>query len=232
MKTIITLLFVLITTASIAQISNPQKQALLDLYHATQGEKWNTPWDLSQPVTTWKGVTVENGKVTEIFLLFNNLEGTLPESLNQLIHLKKLELSFNKLKGTLPTDLSSLTKLEFLALNGNNLHGTLPISLQQLTALKQLHLSSNNFSGSIPDGLGNLKNISVINLFDNQLTGTIPVEFKNLTHLKKLVVAENEILLTEQSKNLVFFKEDFARDTASIPPSNQSIIAIETPSEN
>ena len=85
----------------------------------TGGNEWNQSWDLSNDVSTWEGISIENRNVTEIRMLFNNLQGSLPTTLSQLSELRVLELSFNKLSGTLPDELGSLSHLEVLALNGN-----------------------------------------------------------------------------------------------------------------
>jgi len=108
------LLFTLVFAASgtFAQVSSLEKQALLDLYTATDGEQWNKSWDVNTPVANWYGVTVTKNKVTEINLMFNNLKGEIPNSIGNLKNINKLELSFNQLDGTLPESLGKLKELE------------------------------------------------------------------------------------------------------------------------
>src|SRR5690606_38772762 len=175
----------------LAQVSKEEKQVLLNLYTATNGPNWNTPWDLDEPVATWHGVTVNNNTVVGINLLYNNLNGPLPASLGTLKNLKKLELSFNPISGKLPPELGELEQLEVLAINATALEGNIPASLGKLTNLKQLHLSSNQLSGSIPEGLGDLKQIEVFNVFDNNLSGKLPLGLRTCVNLKELMVAEN-----------------------------------------
>ncbi|MGB3345566.1 MAG: hypothetical protein WBA61_16775 [Aequorivita sp.] len=174
-----------------AQVSLQEKQILLDLYTATDGQNWTNKWDLQEPVEKWHGITVEDGKVTEISLLFNNLNGTLPSSLGNLGYLRKLELSFNSISGGIPAGLGNLKELEVLAINGANLQGNIPAELGNLINLKQLHLSSNQLSGSIPLSLGYLPEIEVFNVFDNQLEGEVPIQLSYGVHLKQLMVAKN-----------------------------------------
>ena len=53
------------TTAVNAMVPKSEKNVLLELYKSTQGQKWNTTWDVNAPVDTWFGVTVQNGHVVE-----------------------------------------------------------------------------------------------------------------------------------------------------------------------
>lgn len=209
MKKLITLLSVLLFTAvMVAEVSPNQKDALTDLYIATNGDKWINTWDLDAPVATWHGVTVENNMVIAINLLFNNLNGTIPSSLSELRSLEKLELSFNKLSGTIPTSIGTLINLEVFAVNGNNITGEIPSSLGQLTALEQLHLSSNNLQGTIPVSVAQLGNLEILNVFDNMLTGTIPYALSDNANLKKLVIAENELTGSEAFASVLAFEQE------------------------
>lgn len=53
-------------------------------------------------------------------LLFNDLTGTIPESIVQLTKLTDLRLSWNQLTGTIPSKIGLLTKLEILDLSINS----------------------------------------------------------------------------------------------------------------
>ena len=220
----------LLTAVLFAQVSAKEKQALLDLYVATQGENWISTWDTNEPVALWKGITVENDHVVGISLLFNNMEGELPASLGDLTQLRILELSFNKISGTLPESFGNLANLEVLAFNGNYLVGNIPTSVDKLSKLKQLHLSSNNLNGTIPSAIGNLEALEVFNVFDNNLHGEIPEGLANHRSLRELMVAENNltsashfstVLLSNSGSNL-----DFKQPTLS--PGATTVIAIES----
>ena len=82
LKLIIACCFV--TLFSFANVSNSEKDALISLYNATQGDQWINTWDTATTVDTWYGVTVEEGKVVEINLSFNNLQGALPTAKNSV----------------------------------------------------------------------------------------------------------------------------------------------------
>ncbi|WP_114490705.1 leucine-rich repeat domain-containing protein [Candidatus Ulvibacter alkanivorans] len=228
-RILLTSLSLFVCALLVAQVSPKEKQALIDFYLATQGEHWVNTWNLNEPVSQWEGVTVTNNKVTAIQLLFNNIEGELPNSIGDLEHLTALELSFNKISGSLPESLGNLTQLKTLAFNSNNLSGPVPATLGQLSLLEELHLSSNNFTGTLPTVLGTLENITVFNVFDNDLSGEIPAGLANHRNLRELMVAENSfedtgnfsvVLLTNSGAGL-----DLNRP--SITPSPKTIIAIE-----
>ena len=135
------------------------KQALEALYNATGGANWanNDNWLSDEPISTWYGVNVSNGRVTD------------------------MELSFNQLTGTIPPELGNLSSLTFLYLHANRLTGTIPPELGNLTSLEGLGVHGNQLTGTIPTELGNLSSLTFLYLHDNQLTGTIPQSFTNLT---------------------------------------------------
>ncbi|MEH6763250.1 MAG: Two component regulator three Y domain protein [Aequorivita antarctica] len=229
-KALLTGGFLFIATLMVAQVSKQEKQVLLDFYSATNGQAWNITWNLEEPVTNWYGVTVENNTVTDIHMLFNNIDGSLPASLGQLKSLKKLELSFNPISGNIPVELGNLENLEVLALNGTEIQGNIPAELGKLLHLKQLHLSSNKLSGNIPESLGNLNEIEVFNVFDNDLSGMLPTQLAKCPNLKQLMVAENNfnnpndfsvVLLSNSGANI-----DLLNNSPHIEPV-RSIIAVE-----
>ena len=229
-KAILTCMFFFIVSIIMAQVSEQEKQVLINLYNTTNGPGWNIPWNLEKPVETWQGITIENDKVTGINLLFNNLNGALPASLGQLKNLKKLELSFNPISGNIPAELGNLENLEVLALNGTEIQGNIPTELGKLSHLKQLHLSSNKLNGSIPESLGNLSEIEVFNVFDNELSGKLPAQLAKCPNLKQLMVAENNfnnpddfsvVLLSNSGAKI-----DLLENAPHIEPA-QSIIAVE-----
>ena len=228
-KSISTLLMLLLTVVLSAQVAPAERQALLEFYHSTNGKNWNQSWDITAPVADWQGVTVENNTVTGLSLLFNNISGTLPESIGELKNLRILELSFNRISGTLPASLGNLSKLEMLAFNGNALTGNVPESLGAIKNLKQIHLSSNFLTGSLPGSLKNLKNLEVFNVFDNKLSGELPSEISKIKTLKEVIIAENDFTNTEHFSVILMSNSaslDF-NDTGVVPAA-KSVIAIET----
>ena len=230
-KLLLSLTFSLISIALIAQVSQKEEDALLDLYLATNGENWIQTWDINEPVASWHGVTVENDKVAAINLLFNNLEGNLPSSIGDLKNLRSFELSFNKISGSIPSEIGLLSKLEILALNGNNIEGSIPSTVGSLSALKELHLSSNKIGGTIPTTLSNLSNLEILNVFDNSISGTLPIALSYSENLKQIVIAENDIIEDNSFASLLLFK-NHADFKTSLTLSAKTIIASETRDDN
>ena len=168
--------------------------ALMALYNSTDGANWttNTNWGTTEPIGTWFGVFINtDGRVTTLYLLNNNLNGTMPASLGNLTRLQQLDLSGNQLSGRIPTSLGNLTSLTTLSLWGNQLSGTLPDSLGTLTSLQYLYLSYNQLRGTLPDSLSNLAGLLQLSLGDNQLHGTLPAWLGNLSNLTFLDVGIN-----------------------------------------
>lgn len=192
-----------------------ERKALVDLYHSTNGDQWNTKWNLQTPVSEWHGIRMVDGKVVEINLFRNNLRGHIPQSIGDLKHLKKLDIGFNNVSGKLPTDLAKLSDLKILKFEMNNIEGDIltqiaklknleefsafnnlisgkvPPSLGEIKKLKILNLSGNCLEGKIPNTLGQLHKLESLRLYDNALSGSIPPELGNLAKLKELVLAHN-----------------------------------------
>ncbi len=129
------LLCVLSSNMIFADISDDEKQALIDLYNSTDGEAWKNSWDIKSSYKKWNGVKVVNDHVVEINLFHNNLSGTIPESIVKLVHLKKLNLAFNSISGELPNGLGLLKELRVLKLEMNRIKGTIPNSIGMMVNL-------------------------------------------------------------------------------------------------
>lgn len=211
---------------SIAQVSPSERQALIDLYTATVGTNWtntqanNKPWfinDSNSLVQDWHGVTVVANKVTGLTLDNNNLVGTIPNSISNLVNLETLSLSKNTISGSIPDTIGGLVNLKTLSLERNKLTGSIPVTISNLsnltnlslylnkldgiipselgslTELKVIHIGFNNFQGSIPVSLGNLSKLTYLYISNNKLEGTIPSQLGNLINLVTLGVSNNNL---------------------------------------
>ncbi|KAI3893161.1 hypothetical protein MKX03_020186 [Papaver bracteatum] len=118
----------------------------------------------------------------EMFLVgTNNLVGSVPHNLGNLISLGVIQLRDNNLGSGQADDLNFLdslvncTNLRVLIVGINNFGGTLPSSIANFTTnLDQLDFSNNQIYGSIPPGIKNLQGLTTLILGYNHFTGSIP----------------------------------------------------------
>lgn len=142
------------------------RAVLVALYNASNGPNWSTTtnWLTSRPIGQWYGVTTNtNGRVTELDLSANGLNGPIPPQLGSLSNLQRLLLYENQLSGSIPSQLGNLANLREIWIYDNQLSGTIPSELGKLTNLTDLVLSRNQLTGSIPSELGNLTNLHLSN---------------------------------------------------------------------
>ncbi len=232
-----------------AQVSAQDSLFLVALYDSTDGPNWsdNNNWLTEQSLSTWYGIGVINGRVATIELGNNNLNGTIPPSIedldslnylsfysNQLVdsipseigtltHLITLDLSLNQLTGPIPPELGNLTNLINLNLRFNKLTGSIPMEMGNLTNLSSLYLSGNSLSGSIPSAIGDLTSLTALNLGTNMLSGSIPPEIGDLTNLVYLDLGINDLsgsipIAITNLTHLTGLVLRFNKLTGSIPP--------------
>ena len=153
-----------------------QKHALLELFEATNGEAWTdkVAWGSGDPCQ-WFGIQChgqdgERGFVTEIELVANKLNGTIPDIFDDLPYLRTLDLSLNYLRGAVPTSIGKLAMLERLDLGYNYLM----LSLKLVSTLRQLEFLSLRWNtlitGSLQDISPYLRRLETLDLRDNKMT--------------------------------------------------------------
>ena len=92
------------------------RAALVDLYNGTGGANWtdNTNWLSNEALGRWLGViTDSDGRVTDLYLDSNGLNGSIPTSLVNLTELHALFLSGNSLTGCIPSGLRRVPVNDF-----------------------------------------------------------------------------------------------------------------------
>lgn len=212
--------------------------ALERLYVLTNGDDWitNATWRNRAPIAIRFGVKVENGRVVELRLPGNNLDGELTAEIfsaltmlrvadlrnNQLsgdiaavsgaINLQRLEIANNRMRGTLGA-LCALRRLEILNVAHNVLTGTFPPCLAEQTTLIAMNASHNQVSGTLPSSFATAQNLQILNLSSNRLIGTIPSEWGGSTTVVQKSVANLSAAQT-------MIQLDLSRNelSGSIPP--------------
>ena len=96
--------------------------------------------ELTAPVEDLYGVTVGDGRVTELSLPDNAIKGSIPGEVANFTQLEVFNLAENALVGTLPQEISLLRELTELRVNGNtDLEGVFGHDMIKLAKLDVLH---------------------------------------------------------------------------------------------
>jgi len=157
------------------------RAALIALYNATNGPNWRNTWDLTKPMANWDGIKLnDNGCVTSINLMGNNLSGSLPSELGDLEELTYMRLNNNSLTGSIPTTIGNLTKLKSLYLSYNQLSGQIPFEMIGMVSLRNLQLNDNKFTGELPETLGGLPLLTELSVKNNQLSAPFSIRLESL----------------------------------------------------
>lgn len=211
----------------ISTIFPPQKppkdrRILQKFYETTNGPSWmdSTSWLVDQDISRWFGVSaatkIDTSRtympslcIQRLELMKNNLQGSICDSLGQLLDLQYLNLQGNYLTGTIPSELSNLVMLEKLWLDNNHLTGSIPLTFNKLFSLQNLHLSNNYLSGNanqskrfvidflilgqIPDIFHGIPLLKSLHLDHNNFDGPIPESLTTLSTLEFLKLEKNSI---------------------------------------
>lgn len=214
-KRIITFSLILLCFGS-AKAQHADSLALVTIYNAAGGNSWSRPWDLSAPVRTWAGVSLnESGRVTVLRLNSRKLAGSIPGTISGLSELQRLEVNNNpslklsleqlfglsklqaltaakcQIGSAIPNGISALSELRTLNLSGTGLEGTLPNALFSLTKMVTLNLSSNKLSGTVQAGIGALKQLQLLDFSNNEFEGEPVSQIGSLNKLKELYMQDN-----------------------------------------
>lgn len=182
----------------LAPCANYDSIYLISLYHNANGPNWINKWNLLTPISQWYGISLNpGGCVNAIQLNNNNLIGTLPDSIFEILELEKLELSGNLLTGSIPGSINQLRNLKLLDLSNNLLNGSVPPDLGDLCELKSVFLNNNKFTGSLPMDLVRLYNLDSFNVNFNFFDSTIPPVFSVLCSI-------NYILFNDSNQSSAF----------------------------
>ncbi|XP_030961122.1 putative receptor-like protein kinase At3g47110 isoform X2 [Quercus lobata] len=114
--------------------------------------------------------------LTKLYFGGNEISGTIPASLENLVNLIGLGMDYNHFSGTIPTSFGRFQKMQLLALGGNKLSGEIPTFIGNLTQLFRLELQENRFEGTIPPSIVHCPNLQILDVSQNNLNGSIPLE--------------------------------------------------------
>jgi len=189
------LLFVLCAFAY-AEDVDPEVQALCDIKKALNPYLWrdniHSPCDMKEPCEyTFAGVVCdENNHIVKLNLYSNDMKGSLPKSIANLVYLQVLDMKRNEISGALP-DLSALTQLQVLDFSTTLIDSSsIPQWICNLTSLKHLGLEDTKRTGVYPSCLYNM-NMTTLNLANNQLEGSLEDFFNNYSTLKSFDISNN-----------------------------------------
>ena len=199
--------------------THPDYEALEALYTNTDGDNWsdNTGWLTDCDPCSWFGVTCVNGRVTELNLPGNGLDGPMVPELSSLVALERLHLPGNALTGNfsrliwgLPLrhvnvsdnqlnttdDAGDMPLLEFVNLSGNNfVTSDLPV-ITEAPNLRIFNASGAGFIDQVPDTYNatELPALQRLDLSDNALFDELPAAFGEFTSLTGLNLRGNNFV--------------------------------------
>jgi hypothetical protein len=156
---------------------------MIDLAMAIPGLRLlPSPWSTLNATDPcgWTGVACANDSVISIVLENTQLEGTLPDSIGQLVNMETINFYNNSINSTIPASIGSMTQLRYLYLSRNPLFGTIPPSIFALLNLKSLELENNDLTGSLPD-FPEGSRLEFVFISYTSLSGTIPASIANLS---------------------------------------------------
>lgn len=160
------------TLADCGPCSVRDSLALVEFNLRANGANWINKWNLSDPMSTWFGVELNNeGCVKRIELDNNNLSGFLSISLYQLFFLEVLNLSNNNIRSNLEGNIKNLENLRQLNLVDNIMLGEIPYEIGECLDLEQIIIANNDFTGSIPPSIINLSKLVTLRIQNNNLSG-------------------------------------------------------------
>ncbi|KAI3968551.1 hypothetical protein MKX01_007861 [Papaver californicum] len=133
----------------------------------------------------WKTLQLVN-----LAMLANNIGGSIPKEIAEIVTLQHLVLTDNQLEGPLPPELSKLTRLTQLALSGNNFTGVLPATFANLKNMRDFRIAGTSISGKIPDFFGNWTQLIELDIRGTSMEGPIPTTIFHLKNLTTLRVSD------------------------------------------
>ncbi|SNR14349.1 leucine-rich repeat domain-containing protein [Tenacibaculum jejuense] len=171
-------------------ISDLEREALIALFNATDGNNWRNDLTGSYNGVLWDSDITQKVNVGAWF-------GVTTAVINGQKHVTKIELNSNLLKGELPAEIGNLSQLKIFKMSSNAI-SLIPAEIGMLINLEQLTLSSQidpitnqNVLTRLPAEVNNLSLLKHLDVQGNDIEGNL--DFSNLVNLTSLQVSSNEI---------------------------------------
>ena len=149
-----------------------EREALVALYNAMDGPHWvnSTNWCSDKPLSEWYGVYMNGGRVTDLILEFNGLNGALPTELSNLKSLRYLNLEEKEGRISNMEALFGLSALESLTFGIGEGFSDYEVYKSRMF--------------SVPSGIGNLKKLKYVYL--TGINDDLPEDFFELDGLEQI----------------------------------------------
>ncbi len=231
-------------------------EVLAKFYKSLGGDDWtiNDGWDSindneasgASPFCDWHGITCVGGRVTEIELSDNNLDGFIPREIGVLSELKILSLTNStmnsNLTGSIPPEIGLLQNLEELTITNLSIGGRIPETVGILSNLEIIEIDNTEVTGSIPNSIGHLSSLINLTITNSKLTCHVPPEITLLeSNLQEDADFSNNHLLPSRYSEITDFvildnqnsplalDEDALLDCAK-NPAESNIVAVKSDS--
>lgn len=146
-------------------------------------EKWFEKVPDAENVKRWPGISVTNGRVTDLKVRVTSV----PDCLGGLSALKRLDFSNCDLTA-LPQSLGDLTALTDLKLTSCARLQALPTTIRGLVNLATLNLGGCKDLAGLPDCIGELKALRRLDMWQCQRVSALPTSLGRLNLLSSLSV--------------------------------------------
>ncbi|XP_056176875.1 receptor-like protein kinase 5 [Syzygium oleosum] len=219
-----------------SQIQDQEQQVLLKLRQSWQDPSSLAHWVASNSSShcTWHEITCQDGSITELNLVFLNINYSIPPIICDLKNLTKLNVSNNNIPGEFPTVLYNCSKLVYLDLSQNYFDGPIPSDIDRMADLQVLILAATSFSFDIPASIARLRKLRILHLYQSEYNGTYPEEIFGLSDLEELHLGYNAKFMPSQLpqnftalKKLRFFSMPQTNLFGGIPETVSDMEALE-----